>query len=1414
VAAQVPDGARNGGQDAGDAASAPVRVFLSYAHESESHIEAVRDLWLFLRRNGIDARLDTPEADRRQDWPLWMGRQVRKAEHVLIIASQSYRRRSEGDAPAGEGRGVQWEARLIRDAFYAAPHDLDRWVPVILPGQSREGLPDWISPNAATVYPVTAFTLDGAESLLRLLLRQPAETTAGLGRTPSLPTRDHTLSGETRPNTEALVAAAVPTMRHEIALHLSSVDDGRIHARTELAGTVLGEQRSTLPVGLQHCWDALHGGDGAQRLHVHGQSLWHTLFDTPTGTRLVELITTRTAGAVIELSAHLPEELSWLPIELLRTPDGALLASERGVSIVRHLTDITPRPATPPSAGPLKILAAVAAPDETRTQNTPLDVEAEMQAILDAVTPLDTPAAGQLDLTALGITTPTPTPHVAPAIGAQVRILEVAALAEIRDALAAEQFHVLHLSAHGSPTQIELEDEDGNPDPVSLDQLVSALRAGKHPMPLLVLSSCSGAAAAPEGLAGGVIRSGGDRVIAMQAPVTDRYATLLSHALYRELARNPASTVAAALTVARSVAAEQILNATRRGNQPAPPPEWAVPTLLAAGTDTALRDPTLPAEPLARPAAPPAPDRGVRELPLGELIGRRPLLREAWSVIRRNPRDRDTVGEWAGVALIGVGGIGKTALAGRLVARARGNGWAVAEHVGSWNPDALFGSIANAIATTQPPAAAALRSPDTDQSAKLQLVLAVLQQLPVVVLFDDFEQNLTPDTRTFTDPGFAEIFTALTTASRAGRMLVTCRYPVPGTGPGPGSKLHTIPVGPLSPAEQRRLFLRLPALRDLSPDDRVLVTRTIGGHPRLIEFLDVLLREGTGARFLTVTEKLRGLADDEGIDLRDARPVPNAIKDAVRLGTRDILLDALIDTLTPEQLELLLQASLFRASADLTDIDHTRHGPDPSPEQVQTTRRDTERLTDLTLLTHAGEEYTMHSWIASALNPRHSPDQVIERHHRGADMRLHRINTRGWRFDDLVDLVRHFAQAGRFDEAIDYALSACDIVGGQLDVAALLAETVPLIPVDHPMFFDIADRECSALMAIGLASATANRYESMLAAVMSAAAKNPGPDAEYLIAITRERLGNLSISLGDTRAAAANFTESVAVLGRLAELQPSNMTYQRAPTYSHGMLGDLAIARGDSSTAEQHYRAALTIAERLAAADPGNAEHQRDFSISHEKLGDLAVARGDTTTAERHYRTALTIAERLAAADPGNAGYQRDLSISQEKLGNLAIALGDTTTAEQHYRTALTIAERLATADPGNAEYQRDLSVSHDKLGNLALALGDTTTAEQHYRAALTIAERLATADPGNADYQRDLSVSHDKLGDLAAARGDTTTADHHYRTALTIAERLATADPGNASYRRDLSYIREHLAELDEATSDPDPGEQGRNDQ
>jgi hypothetical protein len=71
----------------------------------------VRDLWVFLCANGVDARIDRVAAEQRQDWTLWMEEQVAAADHVLVIASPAYKQRAGHEAEPDQGRGVQYEAR-------------------------------------------------------------------------------------------------------------------------------------------------------------------------------------------------------------------------------------------------------------------------------------------------------------------------------------------------------------------------------------------------------------------------------------------------------------------------------------------------------------------------------------------------------------------------------------------------------------------------------------------------------------------------------------------------------------------------------------------------------------------------------------------------------------------------------------------------------------------------------------------------------------------------------------------------------------------------------------------------------------------------------------------------------------------------------------------------------------------------------------------------------------------------------------------------------------------------------------------------------------------------------------------------------------------------------------------------------
>jgi hypothetical protein len=294
-------------------------------------------------------------------------------------------------------------------------------------------------------------------------------------------------------------------------------------------------------------------------------------------------------------------------------------------------------------------------------------------------------------------------------------------------------------------------------------------------------------------------------------------------------------------------------------------------------------------------------------------------------------------GAASGVVLTGIGGIGKTALAGRVISRLRQDGWLIAVHEGRWNPTALIAATAAAIAAapriTDPALAAALAraaelltDPDIDDGPKLAAVTGLLAGCRLLVVFDDFEQNLTAGGLGFLDPATGEVMTGLADAAQAGALLVTCRYRLPG----PELFLAEVPVPALSAAELRRMFLRLPALAELDPADQRLLTRAIGGHPRLIEFTDALLRGGRSS-LRHVQAKLRDLASRHDIDLRQDRPVTQAVDQAMILGSADILLTELLALLTLRQAAVLAQVAVCRAPMTLDDLAFTFNpGPDPA----------------------------------------------------------------------------------------------------------------------------------------------------------------------------------------------------------------------------------------------------------------------------------------------------------------------------------------------------------------------------------------------------------------------------------------------------------------------------------------------------
>ena len=166
--------------------------------------------------------------------------------------------------------------------------------------------------------------------------------------------------------------------------------------------------------------------------------------------------------------------------------------------------------------------------------------------------------------------------------------------ADLQDLLLDGEWHVLHFIGHGDfdPGREEgvlaLEGEDGRADLVAAHRLVDLLRQAR-PMPrLVVLNSCSGAAAGASdlfsGTAAALVRGGVSAVAAMQYEISDPAAVAFARGFYAAIARGRG------VDDAVSSGRVAILGLSDRTL------EWVTPVLYLRGHDTRLFTLQAPAE--------------------------------------------------------------------------------------------------------------------------------------------------------------------------------------------------------------------------------------------------------------------------------------------------------------------------------------------------------------------------------------------------------------------------------------------------------------------------------------------------------------------------------------------------------------------------------------------------------------------------------------------------------------------------------------------------------------------------------------------------------------------------------------------------------------------------------------------------
>ena len=644
---------------------------------------------------------------------------------------------------------------------------------------------------------------------------------------------------------------------------------------------------------------------------------------------------------------------------------------------------------------------------------------------------------------------------------------------------------------------------------------------------------------------------------------------------------------------------------------------------------------------------------------------------------------------------------------------------------------------------------ARLLSANLDDESRFQLLSKALAEDPVVLVLDDFEQNLCVGGGAFLDPDVGMFVGLLARNASRGRLLLTCRYPVPGME----ADFLEVSIGPLSLAEARKLVQRLPRLKERAPVEIAQVLRVIGGHPRILEFFDALLHGGEG-RLPHVTRKLREALDAAGIDPMDpVASLDDRLQQVMLLGMRTVLLQELVEIVRDNgEADLLFQAAVSTLPTSPAGLAHMLAD---GPADAARVERALARLADLSLVYRFPDGSAwVHRWTAQGLAAIDDSTTHAQRCNRAGRYRWWRVENESHELGDAIEAVRDFLAGRDFDAAVRIAQACFDALRRSrqsVGIAALASEVLETLPVDHAGYTGVADEEAQAHLALGLTGRALERYKLLLEAIERRAQAEPDrADYQGDLSVFYERMGDLYRALGQGEEARDAYLKALAIAERLVQAEPDRADYQGDLSVSYNKMGDLYRDLGQGEEARDAYLKALTIAERLARAEPDRADYQGDLSVFYERMGDLYGALGQGEEARDAYLKALAIAERLVQAEPDRADYQGDLSVSYERMGDLYRALGQGEEARDAYHKALRIRERLAQAEPDRADYQRDLSVSYERMGDLYRALGQVEEARDAYLKALRHRRALAQAEPDRADYQVDLAISLTRVGTAA----------------------------------------------------------------
>jgi serine/threonine-protein kinase len=291
---------------------------------------------------------------------------------------------------------------------------------------------------------------------------------------------------------------------------------------------------------------------------------------------------------------------------------------------------------------------------------------------------------------------------------------------------------------------------------------------------------------------------------------------------------------------------------------------------------------------------------------------------------------------------------------------------------------------------------------------------------------------------------------------------------------------------------------------------------------------------------------------------------------------------------------------------------------------------------------------------------------------------------------------------------------------------------------------------------------------------------------------TYQAMGDLLVSLGQSKEAHEVFVEGHRLAKKLADADPNNDQTRDNLGVMVARLGHVALdADGDARTARKHYLEARALHEAtLKMPQRTREEWQCRVSIAHDDIlvGRACLALGQADEARKYFGESLKHFQFWSGREPKSWEASNYVMEALMWLGTARGCLGDDSQAQKHFAEAVRIGKGLMKLYPWRAAFNRDMAEIQGNWGDAWLRLGKTTEAEKVYRDSEKNLQVVLKAMPDDLSQQPLLALTTERLARVAALQGNAAEAGKLYGDALKLREELLRLETNNLA--RKAAYL------------------------